>query len=154
MNQRVYDFFSLYGKQDDIIELDESSATVALAAHALGCEEKDIAKTMAFLTPEPILIVVAGDVKIDNAKYRHTFNTKAKMIPGDILYEMTGFEVGGVCPFNPKEHVKVYLDESLKKLEYCYPACGSHNNAIKVSLKELEEYSHFEKWVDVTKPMI
>lgn len=105
MNQRVYDFFSLYGKQNDIIELDDSSATVTLAAKALGCEEREI----------------------------------AKMIPGDILYDLTGFEVGGVCPFNPKENVKVYLDESLKKLSYCYPACGSHNNAIKVSLEELQK---------------
>ena len=138
--------------EDRIMIFDRSSATVKEAAQAIKCEEKEIAKTMSFLIEEnPIVIVAAGDVKIDNSKYKQEFHKKAKMVPSEKLIEIIGHEIGGVGPFGLKENVKVYLDESLKRFQYVYPACGSHNSAIKISLKELEETSNYEKWIDVTK---
>ncbi len=152
MSTRVLDYLEEKGYLDKVIEFDHTStATVALAAEALGCQERDIAKSMAFVTPDPIIVVVAGDVKIDNSKYKHTFGVKAKMVAHDDLEELIGHLPGGVCPFNPKENVKVYLDESLKKLEVCYPACGKPNNAIRLTLEELEELTDYVGWVDVTK---
>lgn len=141
-----------YGMEERIQELSESSATVALAAKALGCEPERIAKTLSFIVKgNPILIVAAGDAKISNPKFKQTFSEKARMIPADQIEELVGHAVGGVCPFGIKEGVKVYLDESLKRLESVFPACGSANSAILLSLEELEEVSKSEGYVDVSK---
>ena len=134
------------------MEFSESSATVRDAALAIGCDEAYIAKTMSFIVDDkPILIVLAGDRKIDNSKFKQTFKCKAKMIPSENLKELVGHEAGGVCPFGIKEGIKVYLDESLKRFEFVYPACGSSNSAIKLTISELEEYSGMNSWVDVGK---
>ena len=134
------------------MEFNTSSATVEEAAKALNCEEKELAKTLSFLVnDEPILIVVAGDKKIDNPKYKAEFNTKAKMIPFDDVERLIGHEVGGVCPFGIKDGVQVYLDDSLKRFPVIYPACGSSNSAIKLTIEELEKTSNYEKWIDVCK---
>lgn len=141
-----------YGLDNRVMEFDVSSATVKEAAEALGCEEKDIAKTLSFIVDDkPILIVVAGDSKIDNSKYKAEFHTKAKMIPFDNVEKLIGHAVGGVCPFGINEGVLVYLDVSLKKLERIYPACGSSNSAVKLNLSELEKSSSYQKWIDVCK---
>ena len=143
-----------YHLEDRIMIFDSSSATVKEAAEAIHCEAKEIAKTMSFLVEEkPIVIVVAGDVKIDNSKYKQEFHKKAKMVPSEELEEIIGHEMGGVGPFGLKENVEVYLDESLKRFENVYPACGSHNSACKISIKELEEVTDYKKWVDVCKPI-
>lgn len=150
--EKVKEYFRAYGIEDRIIELSESSATVELAAHALNTKPCRIAKTLSFmLNDSPILVVTAGDVKIDNAKYRHTFGAKAKMLTADQAEELIGHAVGGVCPFGLNDGVTVYLDESLKQYETVFPACGSSNSAIELTIPELEEYSGYEKWVDVTK---
>jgi len=143
-----------YHMEDRIMIFDTSSATVKEAAEAIHCKEQEIAKTMSFLVEEdPIVIVVAGDVKIDNSKYKQEFHKKAKMVPAEDLISIIGHEMGGVGPFGLNDNVKVYLDESLKRFEYVYPACGSHNSAIKITIEELEKTSNYEKWVDVTKPI-
>ena len=150
--EAVKEYFKKYGIENRIQELEESSATVELAAKALGCEPKHIAKTLSFkVEDKPNLIVVAGDAKIDNAKYKAKFNTKAKMLNIEEVEELIGHKVGGVCPFAIKENVKVYLDISLKRFDYVYPAAGSGNSAIKVSIEELEKYSNYIEWVDVSK---
>jgi prolyl-tRNA editing enzyme YbaK/EbsC (Cys-tRNA(Pro) deacylase) len=149
---KVKEYLRKYNMAERIIELNESSATVEMAANALGCEPKEIAKTLGFITDEDvILIVAAGDARIDNQKFKECFNTKANMIPFEKVEELVGHEVGGVCPFGINENVKVYLDISLKRFNYVYPACGSTNSAIKLSLEELEECSNYLKWVDVCK---
>lgn len=149
---KVKEYFKQYNMDDQIIELNESSATVAEAAHALNCLECEIAKSLSFkLENDVIIIVTAGDAKIDNSKYKHEFNTKAKMLTFDEVENLTGHEVGGVCPFALKNNIKVYLDESLKRFKYVYPACGSKNSAIKLTINELEKYSNYEKWIDVCK---
>ena len=146
---KVKEYFKPLHMEDHILEFDVSSATVELAAEALHCEGKRIAKTMSFLVGEqPILIVTAGDTKIDNAKYRHFFGAKAKMIPGEEVEAIIGHAIGGVCPFAINENVKVYLDESLKRFQPVFPAAGSSNSAIELTIPELEKYS---KWVDVCK---
>ena len=150
--KKVKEYFKAYGIEDRIIELSESSATVELAAHALHTEPCRIAKPLSFmLNDRPILVVPAGDVKIDNAKYRHTFGAKAKMLTADQAAELIGHAVGGVCPFGLNDGVTVYLDESLKKYETVFPACGSSNSAIELTIPEMEKYSGYDKWVDVTK---
>ena len=129
-----------------------SSATVALAAQALGCSEGEIAKTLAFdQAGRTVLILAAGDVKVDNHKYKETFHMKAKMLSYDETEERVGHPVGGVCPFANPPGCRVYLDESLKAYDTVYPACGSANSAIALSCAELEEYSRAEGWVDVCK---
>ena len=149
---KVKEYFKHLHREDHILEFDVSSATVELAAEALHCEEKRIAKTMSFLVGEqPILIVTAGDTKIDNAKYRHFFGAKAKMIPGEEVEAIIGHAIGGVCPFAINENVKVYLDESLKRFQTVFPAAGSSNSAIELTIPELEKYSNFLQWVDVCK---
>ncbi len=149
---KVKEYFRKYNIEDRIIELPESSATVALAAKALHTEECRIAKTLSFLiNDKAILIVTAGDAKIDNSKYKATFHTKAKMIPFDDVERIIGHAAGGVCPFAINEGIDVYLDESLKKYDYLYPACGSGNSAIKLSIEEIEKYSNYKEWIDVTK---
>ena len=148
----VIEHLKKYNMDSRIITVPTTSATVAEAAEALGTEEARIAKTLSFrLKDRCILIVVKGDVKIDNAKYRHTFGEKAHMLQFDEVEEVTGHPVGGVCPFGVKDGVEVYLDESLKKFDTVFPACGNVNNAIEISIPELEEVTNFVKWVDVCK---
>ena len=149
---RVKEYFKQYGIEDRIREFDVSSETVELAAKAVGCEPKQIAKTMSFLLDEEsILIVMAGDAKIANPKYKEQFHMKAKMIPGDQVETIIGHQVGGVCPFAINEGITVYLDVSLKRFEAVYPAAGSGNSAIELTIAELEKYSHAAAWVDVSK---
>lgn len=141
-----------YGMDVRVMEFDVSSATVGEAAKAVGSSEGEIAKTLSFLVDDkPILIVVAGDCKIDNAKYKAYFHAKAKMIPLEDVEELIGHAVGGVCPFGINEGVEVYLDESLKRFEIVYPACGSSNSAVKLNIEELEKASQFKCWLDVCK---
>lgn len=147
---KVREEFKKYGIENRILEFSETSATVRDAALALNCEEKLIAKTLSFIiNDQPILIVVAGDAKVDNHKYKDEFHIKAHMIDRNNLDNLIGHEAGGICPFGTNDNVIVYLDSSLKRFEYVYPACGSSNSAIKLSLEELEKYSHYTKWVDV-----
>lgn len=149
---KVREYFKKYGMENRIQEFSVSSATVALAAQALGCEPQRIAKTLSFLVGEQaILIVAAGDVKIDNSKYKKQFGTKAKMLTPEQVTELIGHAIGGVCPFAVNEGVKVYLDESLKRFETVFPACGSSNSAIELTIPELEQYAGEEGWVDVCK---
>lgn len=150
--EKVRAYFTQLGLQDRILEFDVSSATVELAAQALGVEAKRIAKTLSFLTPDGcILIVAAGDAKVDNKKYKALFGTKSKMLAHDDVPEYIGHAVGGVCPFAVKPGVKVYLDESLRRFETVFPACGSSNSAIELTITELERYSNFTSWVDACK---
>ncbi len=138
--------------ENRVLEFNVSSATVELAAQALGVEGARIAKSMSFkLGDEAILIIAAGDVKIDNRKYKDTFHVKAKMLSFDEVEEYIGHAVGGVCPFAINDGVKVYLDESLKRFETVFPACGSSNSAIELTIPEMEKYSAYESWVDVCK---
>ena len=150
--EKVKDFFSSYGIEDRIKEFEVSSATVELAAKALDCEPCRIAKTLSFtVNGAPVLIVTAGDAKIDNPKYKAQFGTKAKMLTPDEAIELIGHAVGGVCPFAIKDGVTVYLDVSLKRFDTVFPACGSSNSAIELTLDELEKYSSFVSWIDVCK---
>ncbi len=150
--EKVREYFKIKGIDGRIQEFEISSATVSLAAKALHCEESRIAKTLSFhLGEKVILVVAAGDAKIDNPKYKAQFGTKAKMLSFDEAEPLTGHAVGGVCPFAVKEGVEVYLDVSLKRFQTVFPACGSSNSAIELSLRELEEYSGFVQWVDVCK---
>ena len=150
--EKVRAYFQTLGIADRIMEFEVSSATVELAAAALGCEGARIAKTLSFRQgDEPILIVAAGDARIDNAKYKARFKAKAKMLTPDEAASLVGHAVGGVCPFAVNEGVTVYLDESLRRFETVYPACGSSNSAIELTVPELERYSGFSEWVDVTK---
>lgn len=135
-----------------IIEFDTSSATVELAAEALGCDPEHIAKSITFsVNGEPVMILAAGDTKIDNPKYKAYFGVKAKMLTAAEVDELIGHSVGGVCPFGVNEGVKVYLDESLKRFETVYPACGSSNSCLKLTIAELEELSGYCEWIDVCK---
>ena len=150
--QRVKDYFRTLGLEDRVLEFDVSSATVDLAAQALGCAPCRIAKTLSFLVDgRAILVVAAGDAKIDNPKYKAQFGTKAKMLTPQEAEELVGHAVGGVCPFAVNQGVMVYLDQSLKRFETVFPACGNGNSAIELSIPELEQYSGFERWVDVCK---
>ena len=138
------------GFLDHVIELKESTATVALAAEALGVEPGMIAKTMSFLQGEqPVLILTEGTAKVDNRKYKDTFHVKAKMIPFEQVEEVTGHAPGGVCPFGIKDGIEVYLDESLKRFEMVYPAAGDDHSAVRLTIPELEEVSGAKGWVDV-----
>lgn len=138
--------------EDKIIEFVENTATVELAAKAVGCEPKQIAKTMSFdVKGKTILVILAGDVKIDNAKYKATFGAKAKMLGFDEVEILVGHKVGGVCPFGIKNGIDVYLDCSLKRFDYVYPAAGNANSAVKLTIKELELCSFYKEWVDVSK---
>lgn len=150
--ESVKNYFKEFGKENEIIVFDDSSATVKEASERLNCDEALIAKTLSFKVEDKvILIVLAGDAKIDNAKYKAYFHTKAKMLIFDEVEELVGHKVGGVCPFAINKGVDVYLDESLKKYEYVYPACGSANSAIKLTISELEKYSNYVCWIDVAK---
>lgn len=151
--EKVREYFRSLGMEDRVIEFATSSATVELAAQAAGTEPCRIAKTLSFLLEDgPILIVTAGDAKIDNAKYKAKFSTKAKMIPFEEVEARIGHGVGGVCPFAIHEGVQVYLDESLQRFTTVFPACGSSNSAIELTCAELEQYScAFVEWVNVCK---
>ena len=150
--ERAKAYLKEYKMEDQIREFPVSSATVELAAEALHTEAGRIAKTLSFLVDgEAVLIVCAGDARIDNAKYKAFFRAKAKMLAPDEVEERIGHAIGGVCPFGIKEGVRVYLDETLKKYETVFPACGSSNSAIEVNMEELEEYSGACEWVDVCK---
>lgn len=150
--EKVKEYFRKYGMEDKIREFEASSATVDLAAAALNCEPQRIAKSLSFMVDgHAVLVVAAGDAKIDNPKYKAQFGTKAKMLSPDDVETLVGHAVGGVCPFAVNEDVKVYLDQSLKRFETVFPACGSSNSAIELTIPELEEYSGYLKWVDVCK---
>ena len=150
--EKVRSYFTALGIEDRILEFDVSSATVELAAAALHTEGKRIAKTLSFLVGEKaVLVVTAGDAKIDNRKFKDFFHVKAKMLSPDQVTELIGHAVGGVCPFAVNEGVEVFLDESLKRFETVVPACGSSNSAIEMTIDELQKYSGFSSWVDVCK---
>lgn len=165
--ERAKEYLKRKGYEDRIIIPEHSSATVAEAAAAIGCEPGMIAKTLSFLqsgengqtgkgaqsghTDGAVLIIAEGMARIDNRKYKNRFGCKAKMIPADLVEEMTGHGIGGVCPFGVKEGVKIYLDESLKKHEIVYPAAGTDHSAVKLSITELEECCGYPEWVDVCK---
>ena len=151
-SEKVKDYFARYGLQGRVQEFPVSSATVELAAQALQCEPCRIAKTLSFLVGEtPVLIVAAGDAKIDNPKYKAQFGTKAKMLTPEQAQTLVGHAVGGVCPFAVNPGVAVYLDVSLRRFETVFPACGSANSAIELTIPELEKYAAPEGWVDVCK---
>lgn len=147
---KVRKYFKQFNIEDKIMEFGESSATVTEAAKALNTEEKRIAKTLAFkLSTGVILIVLAGDAKTSNSKYKATFHEKSHMLGFDEVNEIVGHPVGGVCPFAINDGIKVYLDESLKRFKTVFPACGSANSAIELTIEELEKYSNYTDWVDV-----
>lgn len=149
---KVKEYFKSFGIESKVIELEQSSATVELAAAAIGCEPERIAKTLSFLVNgKGVLVVVAGDAKVDNRKYREEFHEKAKMIPAEDVETIIGHAPGGVCPFGINEEVDVYLDISIKRFSTVYPAAGSGNSAIELDITELEKYSNSKKWVDVCK---
>lgn len=150
---KVREYLEQFDKDKDIIVLNTSTATVELASKALGVEPDKIAKTLSFKTQDgAIIIVTSGMARIDNKKYRNTFHLKAKMLSAEEVEILIGHEIGGVCPFAiENKNVKIYLDKSLQKYDYVYPACGSKNSAIKLSCKELEDLSNSLSWVDVCK---
>ena len=150
--EQVRAFFEPYNMTSRIQEFEVSSATVELAAAALQCEPRRIAKSLSFLVDgHPILVVTAGDAKVDNPKYKAKFGTKAKMLSPDQAESLIGHGVGGICPFGVKEGVSIYLDESLKRFQTVFPACGSSNSAIELTIAELEQYSSYAEWLDVCK---
>ncbi len=150
--ERAREHLKKWNLDHRIMEFDVSSATVELAAKAVNCEPERIAKSMAFIIGNKcILIVTAGDARIDNKKYKKRFKCKAKLVPAEDLLTLVGHEIGGVCPFGINEGVEVYLDLSLKRFESVFPACGSSNSAIELSIEELEKCSGYIDWVDVCK---
>ena len=150
--ERARAHLAKYGLEDRIRELTVSSATVALAAEALGCEPARIAKTLSFENGEgAILVIAAGDARIDNAKFKHRFGMKAHMLSAERVEPLIGHGVGGVCPFGIHEGIPVYLDESLKRFDIVYPAAGTATSAVMLTLSELERASEADGWVDVTK---
>lgn len=150
--ERVREYFKTQGIENRIMEFSVSSATVELAAAALGTEGKRIAKSLSFLVGEKaIIIVTAGDGRIDNKKYKAFFGTKAKMLTGEQVTELIGHAIGGVCPFAVNEGVEVYLDVSMKRFDTVFPACGSSNSAIEMTMEDLEKYSGYKEWIDVCK---
>lgn len=150
--EKVKAYFAQLHMEDRIIEKAESTATVELAAQALGVEPDRIAKTLSFkVSEEPIVIVMSGCSRIDNAKYKAFFHSKAKMLALEEVEPLIGHAVGGVCPFAINDGVKVYLDESLKKHATVFPACGSDNSAIEMNMDEMEKYSKAIEWIDISK---
>ena len=150
--EKVRDYFRPLGREQDILEFPVSSATVELAAQAVGVIPARIAKTLSFLVDGGcVLIVTAGDAKIDNSKYKAMFHAKAKMLSAEQVSQFTGHAIGGVCPFANPEGVKTYLDVSMKRFDTIFPAAGSSNSAIELNCDELEEYSHSLGWIDVCK---
>lgn len=152
--EKVKEYFAGLGMADRVLEFETSSATVELAAQAVGCEPAHIAKTLGFSLPEGegcVLVVAAGDAKVDNKLFKQEFGFKAKMLPADQAEEKIGHRVGGVCPFAVNPGAQVYLDESLRRFEQVYPAAGSASSAVRLSLSELEQTARPIKWVNVCK---
>lgn len=150
--ERVREYFRSLGREQDILEFPVSSATVELAAQAVGVIPARIAKALSFLVEDGcVLVVAAGDAKVDNSKYKAFFHTKAKMLTPEQAVEMTGHAVGGVCPFANPQGVKTYLDVSLRRFDTVFPAAGSSNSAIELTCPELEQYSGSLAWIDVCK---
>ena len=150
--EKVKEYFKQFNLETKIQEFPVSSATVDLAAKALNCEPCRIAKSLSFLVNNnAILIITAGDTKVDNKKFKEIFQTKAKMLTPEEVKTLIDHEIGGVCPFAVNEGVKIYLDESLKRFTTVFPACGSANSAIELTIEELEKYSNYKQWVDVCK---
>lgn len=150
--EKAKKYLKKYDKDKNIIEFTESSATVSDAAKTIGCREEEIGKTLSFLVSDiPIVVVVSGDARIDNKKFKEEFKVKSSMIPFDDVERLIGHAVGGVCPFGVNEGVEVYLDKSLQKLKIVYPAAGNSNSAVKLTIKELEEVSNYLRWVDICK---
>lgn len=151
--KKVKDYLSKFNLKNKVLEFEVSSATVKLAAEAIGCAEAEIAKSLTFnVFDKPVMIVCAGDMKVDNSKFKAQFQTKAKMLTFEEVENMIGHTVGGVCPFAVNDSVEVYLDESLKRFNIVYPACGSSNSAIGLSVEELKQVSqNFLGFVDVCK---
>lgn len=150
----VRNYFKEHSIDKEILEFPVSSATVELAAQAVGVEPARIAKTLSFYTKEKdaaILIVTAGDMKIDNSKFKQFFGMKAKMLAPEDVEPLTGHAIGGVCPFENPESTAVYLDVSMKRFETVFPAAGSGNSAVELTCEELEEYAHAKEWIDVCK---
>ena len=153
--QKVKQYLAQFGAQNRVLEFDVSSATVELAAVAVGVEPGRIAKTLSFKVKDQnkaILIVAAGDVKIDGAKFKQFFGYKSKMLLPEEVEQYTGYQIGGVCPFDNPDGTDVYLDESLKRFDTVFPACGSSNSAIELSLDELWQFSKAKEWTDSCKP--
>jgi len=150
---RVREYFRAYDMEDKVLEFAVSSATVELAAQAVGVIPARIAKSLTFMLPEgPIIIVAAGDARIDNPRFKAQYHTKAKMLTAEEVDERIGHKVGGVCPFAIMDDVQVYLDESMRRFETVYPACGSSNSAIELTCEQLEKVAqNFRGWVDVCK---
>ncbi len=150
--EKVRAYFRAYGMEDRIIETEASSATVELAAQAVGVEPARIAKTLSFKVGDrAVLIVTAGDTRVDNKKYKAFFGSKAKMLTPEEVVSYIGHAIGGVCPFGIPEDVEVYLDVSMERFQTVFPACGSANSAIELTLPELETYSGSKGWIDVCK---
>ncbi|WP_416326199.1 YbaK/EbsC family protein [[Eubacterium] hominis] len=148
----VREYLKQYGRSQDIIELEQSSATVELAAQALDTQPERIAKTLSFMGSDGAMVIVcAGDCKVDNHKFKETFGVKAKMLKPEEVESYTNHTIGGVCPFAIPQQTKIYLDESMKRFDYVYPACGSANSAIKLSIDELEQLIPYQAWVNVCK---
>jgi prolyl-tRNA editing enzyme YbaK/EbsC (Cys-tRNA(Pro) deacylase) len=153
--EKVREYFRKFDMEDKIMEFEVSSASVLLAAEALNCEPERIAKTLSFMVNDRcILVLAAGDAKIDNSKYKLKFGTKAKMLPPEEALDMVGHAVGGICPFGINDNIAVYLDISLKRFATVFPACGSSNSAIELTIPELERFSNFEEWIDVCKDLL
>lgn len=152
--KKAYDYLAEKNMEDRVLQFDVSSATVELAAKAVGTEPEKIAKSLTFIVDDaPVMIIAAGNVKVNNSKYKKVFHMKAKMLSGEQVKELIGHEIGGVCPFGINDGVKVYLDDSLKQFEIIYPACGDGNSAVKLTPDELFGLSNAEDWIDVCVPM-
>ena len=150
--EKVREYLKKFGVENRIVEFSVSSATVALAAEAIGCEAERIAKTLAFnVDGKCVLVVASGDAKVNNGKFKAFFGVKATMYPYDEVADVCGHAAGGVCPFALNDGVTVYLDQTLKRFDYVYPAAGSSNSVIKLKLSELEMLSGYKQWVDVCK---
>lgn len=148
----VKEYLSKFDLEDRIIELKAETGTVEQAALALGCEGKQIAKTMAFnVCNSAVLVLLAGDTKVDNSKFKAFFGVKAKMLTSEELDKYVGHKMGGVCPFAINENVKVYLDNSLKRFDIVYPAAGTDHSAVKLTIEELEQSSNYISWIDIGK---
>lgn len=150
--EKVKQFFESCGEPERVVEFEQSTATSEQAAQVLNCEVGRIAKTISvFVDKKPVLILMSGDMKLDNKKFRDKFNCRPHMIPIDEVEKLIGHAVGGVCPFAVNEGVPIYFDESLRRYEYVYPAAGSSNSVVKLTLEELPRFINFSDWVDVSK---
>lgn len=152
--EKAYNYLSEKKMEDRVMQFDVSSATVELAAKAVGTEPARIAKSLTFMVDDaPVMVISAGNVKVNNSKYKKVFHMKAKMLSAEQVASLIGHEVGGVCPFGINDGVKVFCDDSLKQFEYIYPACGDGNSAVKLTPEELFDLSNADDWVDVCVPI-